>query len=41
MTGSVTGLQAERYTVQFWGVQKPDLHPLEQLERIDVDIPQE
>jgi hypothetical protein len=41
MTGSVTDLQAGRYTVEFWGVQKPGMHALEQLAGTELSIPTE
>ena len=41
LTGSVTNLSAGDYTVEFWGVQKPDMHPLEQLASTEIRIPSE
>ncbi|MGC9399570.1 MAG: hypothetical protein ACP5HM_10600 [Anaerolineae bacterium] len=38
MRGRVTGLAADRYTVEFWGVQKPGIHPLEQLANTIVEV---
>ena len=39
LTGEVSGLEPGFYTVEFWGVQKYDFHPLELLESVEVEIP--
>lgn len=39
MRGSVTGLTEGEYAVEFWGVQKPEIHPLTLAARAEVEIP--
>jgi hypothetical protein len=39
MRGSVTGLTEGEYAVEFWGVQKPEIHPLTLAARAAVEIP--
>ncbi len=39
MRGRVTGLTEGEYAVEFWGVQKPEIHPLTLATRVEVEIP--
>ncbi len=41
MTGSVTDRLVDDYTVEFWGVQKPNMHPLEQLASTEISMSSE
>ncbi len=38
LTGEVGGLEPGSYTVEFWGVQKYDVHPLELLASVEVVV---
>ncbi|MGC9356846.1 MAG: hypothetical protein ACP5GX_03225 [Anaerolineae bacterium] len=39
LVGEVSGLKSGSYTVEFWGVQKEDVHPLSLMEQVEVKIP--